>query len=374
MRAIVDTTMLLATALLIGALASCTVSSGKDNGGGDTDVDTGSDTDVGTDTSSDTDTGFEECSEMSVTANNSLTPVDVVFAVDNSGSMNDEAGWVQEHMNAFSQQIVDSGVDAHIVLISSPTNMSTNGICIDAPLGSGMCPDDTNLPNYLHVPWPVSSVDALYKIEESYEVWWEDMLREDSARHLVVVSDDNSSLPALDFIDMMAELDAPFEEFHSHAIACPMDSMTACSMDPPHACCGIAASMGTVYLELASLTEGIFADLCSQDFGPVFDELAEVIADVPIACEWIIPDPPEGEVFDPDEVNVDFIDSEDVVHTIGHVDLPEQCDDVSQAWYYNDLVEPTSIRVCPQTCFWIQSDPDATIVIKFGCQTEEALE
>jgi hypothetical protein len=377
-RATISIVLLLGVILAAGSwLATCAA---DDGGGGESDADSDTDsggdtdTDTSTDVDPDTDTGFEECSEMSISAQNSLTPVDIIIAVDNSGSMTAEAEFVQENMNDFSQQIVDSGVDAHIVLISSPNDVSTNGICVDAPLGSGSCPDDTNMPNYLHVPWPVSSVDALMQIRDSYETWWDDMLREDSVRHFVVVSDDNSWLPALEFIDDMAELDPPMEEFLSHAIASPMDVATACAMDPPHPCCYFAASMGTVYLELAALTEGIFADLCSQDFGPVFDELAEVVTDVPISCEWVIPDPPDDEVFDPEMVNVDYIDEEDVVHPIGHVNSADDCDDVSHAWYYDDPDDPETIKVCPQTCFWIQSSPDATIVIKFGCETEEALE
>jgi hypothetical protein len=357
-------------------LAGCAADDGGsgDGGAADTDADTDSDTDADTDadTGEDTGTEFEECSEVSESAQNALSPVDIVIAVDNSGSMTAEAGYVQENMNGFSQQIVESGIDVHIVLLTASSTMS-NGICVDAPLGSGTCPDDTNLPVYLHHVVQVESTDALYKIWYTYP-YWSDMLREGSIRHFVVVSDDNSADTPEWFLESVADLVPPVDELTFHAIASYIDPWPACAADPPHPCCEFSAHAGTVYQELALATGGIFADLCVQDFQPVFDELAEVVADVPIACAWDIPDPPDDEVFDKDKVNVDYIDGDDQVHPIGHVDLVAQCEDVSHAWYYDDNEEPTTVRVCPQTCAWIQADPQATIVIKFGCETEDALE
>jgi hypothetical protein len=347
-------------------------SGGDTDSDGDVDTDADSDADTDADTEDDTETEFEECSEVSESAQNALSPVDIVIAVDNSGSMTAEAGYVQENMNGFSEQIVDSGIDVHIVLLSASSSMS-NGICVDAPLGSGSCPDDTNLPSFLHHIVQIDSHDSLYKIWNTYP-YWVDMLRVGSIRHVVVVSDDNSMGTAEAFVNGMADQVPPFDEFTFHAIASYVDPWPACMVDPPHPCCEFSAAAGTVYQELAETTGGIYADLCVQDFQPVFDELAEVVADVPIACEWQIPEPPDDEVFDKDKVNVDYIDGDDQVHPIGHVDLVDQCDDVSHAWYYDDNDEPTSIRVCPQTCAWIQADLQATIVIKFGCETEDAVE
>ncbi len=53
-------------------------------------------------------------------------------------------------MNNFSTKIINSGIDVHVVMISSyPTD---DGICVDPPLGSGGCPvKDNNPPKYTHV-------------------------------------------------------------------------------------------------------------------------------------------------------------------------------------------------------------------------------
>src|SRR5688572_3447447 len=101
---------------------------------------------------------------------------DVIFVLDNSGSMTEEAIAVQNNMNAFSQLIIGQGISANVVVISSGPNSAvaacapndwvcligaialafagSNGVCIEPPLGmAGACPngDDTNLTaGYMH--------------------------------------------------------------------------------------------------------------------------------------------------------------------------------------------------------------------------------
>ncbi len=113
-------------------------------------------------------------------------------------------------------------------------------------------------------------------------------------------------------------------------------------------------------------------DLCKQEFAPIFDELASEIGKIAIACQWEIPDPPEGEELDPKKVNVDFVDGQDQTHQIGYVDSEDDCDNVEHAWYYDDPADPSKIFVCPQTCDWMHDQAKAEIVIKFGCETKAA--
>ncbi len=367
--------LLAAVLVAAGGAPACSEDSRGGSGG-----DAAADSDAGSDSDADTETETEgECAAVTEQAQNSLSPVDIVIAVDSSGSMTEEAGFVQENLNFFSQQIADSGVNAHIALISA-TSEDDNGICVDPPLGSGSCPADTSTPEYLHVPTEVGSSDSLMKIRTSYGQWG-GILRYGSFRHIVVVSDDDAMTfttpenAAQTWLNNMAALSPPPGEFTFHAIVSANDGDgELCEQDPPDPCCGLSASEGRVYEKLVEMTGGVLGNLCEQDFQPVFDELAAEIADVPIACEWEIPDPPEGEVFDKGEVNVDYIDGDGVTHEIGHVDSEEDCEDVEHGWFYDDPVDPSYIRVCPQTCEWIQSDLEATIVIKFGCTTIDAVE
>jgi Mg-chelatase subunit ChlD len=47
-----------------------------------------------------------ECAGITLAAETQRGPADIIFALDNSGSMDEEAAFVQQNMNAFSDQIV----------------------------------------------------------------------------------------------------------------------------------------------------------------------------------------------------------------------------------------------------------------------------
>ncbi len=345
------------------------------DGDGDSDADGDGDGDSDGDSDGDADgdsDGDEACAEVSEAATAELAPADIVFVVDNSGSMDEERVMVKKNMNNFSSQIVAAGVDARVVLISAPLlEENPNGICIDAPLGSGQCPNDSNLPEYRHVPETIESTDALLQTTLTYPKW-KASLRPNSVRHFVVVSDDNSFLMnAAAFTNAMAAVNPPVDEFTFHAIVTPAGMLDSC-VPPDLHCCGLAANRGTVYEKLVQQTGGILGDLCKQEFKPIFDEVAQEIGKVAIACEWDIPAPPAGEELDPQKVNVDFIDSQDQTHQIGYVDSEDMCDSVEHAWYYDDPDDPTKIYVCSQTCDWIHDQMKAEIIIKFGCETQAA--
>ena len=135
----------------------------------------------------------EDCAAVSQAADAIKQPADIVFVVDNSGSMDFEAEQIQIKMNGFSQQIIDSGVDARVVLISSYPN-DGNGICIDAPLGSGGCPGvDNNPPTFTHVDSEVDSHNAWQRVLQTHPQWGL-VTRPEASLHLVVVTDDTSNM------------------------------------------------------------------------------------------------------------------------------------------------------------------------------------
>lgn len=327
------------------------------------------------DTGSDT---MDECAAVTDHAELIPMPVDIVIAVDNSGSMRDEAQWVQDNMNGFSSQIAASGVDYHIALISASNDVA-EGICVDVPLGNGDCPNDSNPPKFLHVFETVSSVNALSVINDTYDQW-KSILRPNSMRHFLVVSDDDSTNDADTFAAWMS--DRGISKFTFHAIVASEGSEItwSCLTGGSHACCAekfphspLGSQRGKVYIELADETGGLWGDLCEQDFGPVFDELATTIGEVSIACHWDIPDPPEGETFDPSKVNIEFDDGAGNEHAVGYVQDPSLCDSVEHGWYYDDPSNPTRILVCGQTCDWLRGFENGAVEIILGCETNTAV-
>lgn len=303
-----------------------------------------------------------------------VQPADIIIAIDTSRSMDAEAEFVQSYMNEFSQQIIDSGIDVRVILIANPTGGSDSddrddrrgrrnddiGLCIDAPLGSGSCPEDTNLPTYLHVDTTVGSNDGLNVIIETFDEW-RDQLRPEASKSLVIVTDDDATDgpndSADEFIENFGTLDPQLlGEWTFSGIFCGMD-------------CDEAAAIGTVYRDLVAATNGVAGELCLQDFQPVFDRLAEEIitnAGSEIACEWEFPVPPEGKTFSSDLVEVRRTRANGDSVTLTRVAGEGECTDA--AWYYDDPVSPSKIFACEQTCEAIQGDVGGRIDVVFGCE------
>jgi hypothetical protein len=309
------------------------------------------------------------CEAVSQKAENKAEPADIIFALDNSGSMTEESVWVQENMNGFSTQIINANVDAHVIVISSyPGNK--NGVCIAGPLGSGGCPiKDTNLPGFLHVDEVVSSHDALELIVSTYPRY-KSALRAGAIKHIVVVTDDESDVAAAAFTTNLQSLDPPsFDGFKFHGIFSYTEGIN-------DQCMGFSAGEGKIYRELVTQTGGISGDLCLQDFKPVFDRLAEsVVGTSKLSCEWTIPQPPPGNTFDATKTNVTYTGGGQTPESVPHVDSVGACQTATNgwAWFYDDGAHPTKIKVCANACDTIQKDAGAKIDIYFGCPTVEAI-
>jgi hypothetical protein len=300
--------------------------------------------------------GDETCASVSTSTSFIEVPADIIFVVDNSGSMSEEAEFVQDQMNGFSAQIEQSGVDAHVVLISSYPDHG-NGICIDPPLGSGGCPDeDENLDDFRHVDVIVGSHDALLRLI-STQPDWQPSIRPDSVKHIVVVSDDESNLSVGMFDQAFTALDPSYAGYVFHAIVCQWD-------------CPESADIGQVYIDLAAQTGGVLGDLCGQEFQSVFDELAAaVIEGTPVACALALPEPPPGLELDPDAVVVEIDDGQGNVESIPRLAGPSDCEDHPSGWYYDDPDQPEQIVLCPQTCAQAQGYTLGAVNVAFACNS-----
>jgi hypothetical protein len=324
----------------------------------------------------------EECSGVSEMAENMVQPVDIIFGIDTSGSMGEEILFVQENLNAFSQQIIDSGVDVRVIMLATegsadamgecieiipgfpcvPVNFGNFGVCIGAPLGSGMCPADSNPPIYQHVPAEVGSNDVLNVFISAYPQYSQ-FLRPGSLKHFVSITDDDATDGPYNnadaFIAAVAALDpdpAMWASWSYSSIYCFTE-------------CPAAAEIGLVHQDLVAKTMGVGGDLCLQDFGPVFDKLAtEVAESVQLACEWEIPPPPDGETFDSNKTNVELV-LDGTMELLPR--LPAGTTDCAElgAWRYDDEANPTRVLACPSACTRIQSAANASVKIVFGCDT-----
>jgi hypothetical protein len=82
-----------------------------------------------------------------------------------------------------------------------------------------------------------------------------------------------------------------------------------------------------------------------------------------ISCELPIPAPPAGKKLDPDKVNVEFTADGKAAAPLPY---GTECKgDV--AWHYDDESKPTSILLCPDTCTAVKDDPKGKLDVVFGC-------
>jgi hypothetical protein len=319
---------------------------------------------------------------------------DIVFVLDNSGSMGQEVSAVQSNLNTFSSQITSSGIDVHVVVISAPPMggpgggacvdptgiacvfvpgltvgglINGNGVCVDPPLGTqGACPqgDDSNAATgFLHVKQAVDSHNALAMVEQTYPNW-QQILRPDAAKTFVVITDDESQVAAPDFttwVNGQPLFQSGIWRFSG--IFCTAGSVNC-------------ANVGTTYQTLVTQTAGVAGNLgelsdgqVDAQFKAVFDSLAKaVVKDArPVDCQWGIPAPPDGQTLDPQAVNVRYTTSVSTNTTIYGVDGADKCTDMFGGWYYDNPAAPAHVQACPQTCKILQADLSTKVEVLFGC-------
>ncbi|MGC4094076.1 MAG: hypothetical protein QM756_40435 [Polyangiaceae bacterium] len=378
--------------------------------------------------------GSEEpsCAALAETAVQRYRPIDVVFVIDNSASMDDEIAAVERSINQDFAHIMDqSGLDYRVILVSrygklgTPVGESDNPICVGPPLGGADCVDPSrgllqNGQRFFHYSANVGSHDAWCVLLGGYDQpdeyadtpranWvslapqgWSKFLRPEAFKTFVAVSDDevdcrvaNSSfsdqasvsggeVAARAFDATLLKLSP--EQFGSarqrnyvwHSIV----GMRGASLQQPvlpasapmqTATCGVGAEgPGTGYQALSRLTGGLRYPSCdSEHFDAVFNTIATgIVSGAEIACQWQIPAPPAGQSFDRERVNVRHTlgDSGRSV-SLGHVSDAAHCGS-GGGWYYDDPEAPENIVVCPSSCRSLQGDMAGRVDVLFGCATQ----
>ena len=299
------------------------------------------------------------CSAIGVQARASLAPVDVVWVVDNSDSMRNEADLIQVNLNAFANSIEETGIDVHMVMITG-----SGFVIIPPPLG-------VDAERFLPIAADVSSHAALGALVSQY-VTYQSFLRPDSSLHFVAVSDDNSNMDGDEFVTTMSgALDRPFT-FHSivsppGSTQMPIPGFVRPGCSGPH---GFAAFNGDAYWHASEATGGSRFSICTEDWSALFDTLSAAVGiPTPLPCAFDLPRPPAGLVFDPTRINVDYTPGDQTeVERVPSVGTPERCGD---GWFYESVSgRHERILLCPSTCSRLEADDRGRVDIAFGCLTE----
>lgn len=389
--------------------------------GPDTSTDTGRDTarpDIG---DRDVDLNPDAaCASATVMAEVGNAPVDIIWVVDNSTSMEPAIRNVQAGLNDFATRVAASGLDYRVIMLSlRGTSASARyPICIPRPLaGNDSCGDGDN---FFHVNIDIKSTQPVEQIlgslaqspgysegEERGSAPWRELLRDDATKTVVVVTDDNSRTcmhpvgtcaggePALTATSLedfpggpnpfnSAELGPGlltdtygdlFEGYTFNAIYGWTESP-----DPDARCMypdgTTPDSPGYTYTALVERTDGVRAQICQQASSSAWDVFFEAIATrveetARLDCSLDLPEPPAGMSLDPRKVNV-FLEADGDSSPFRKVEGTDACGPLG-GWYYDNDATPTQVILCPAACDDAQrvlsEAGAASISVQFGCDT-----
>jgi hypothetical protein len=357
------------------------------------------------------------CAAQSAEATLIKKPVDVIFVIDNSGSMTDDIIAVENNINDnFAAIIAASGVDYRVIMVAEHGSAAgAQSICVKAPLSTTTCspiPADPgqNPPIFYQYSVTISSHNSLCQVLNTYDGTtpdqdgfapggWKDWLRKDALKVFVEITDDgiscssggvtyndgdnvNTGVTVADKFDtaLLAKDPVQFGDanarnyiWHSIIGVKENDPATAPYL-PADPIIGTKCVLngttspgpGTGYQALSIKTGGLRFPICQNaSFDVVFQEIAKgVIEGAQVACEFPLPEPPDGKMLDLETVVVEYTaGGMGAPVNFKQVKTPAEC--AADSFY----IEGEIIKLCTDSCAVVQTDDKAKLAILFGCDT-----
>jgi hypothetical protein len=338
-------------------------------------------------------------------------PVDIIFLLDNSGSMDDELQAVEDNINLnFASILIDSGIDYRVILISrhrieprEESESASTSVCVTTPLSSlASCeraPAPSLTDRFYQYSTKVDSVDSFDILldtysppytdddrEEKYDnapLGWSEWLRPEAKQVFLEVTDDNEDMSMQAFLTELTSMapehfgagpETPDFVFHSIVGLAekPIPTEAYLPEEPLVAeeCTGNegdVTSVGTTYQELSRLTGGLRFPLCQFDaYDVVFQRIAEdVVQTSTIACDFAIPSDPAGANLDLENIAVSYTPGNGGTSlTFGQATSAAGCE--ANAFY----IASNGVNLCPEACAMIRSDPAADVAVLFTCESQ----
>jgi hypothetical protein len=344
--------------------------------------------------------GGEICATAAEENTVDKAPADIVFIVDNSGSMSDEIEAVEQNINVnFANVISAAEIDYQVIMLTDRGPGSFD-VCIGPPLSPTNDCDNPPVASTLfnHYDVLVQSHDSLCVALHTlvgvngggffpdqhgqYPDGWLPLLRPNAIKFFIVITDDQSDcaykgIPLVDTIttpqfpdqgkntavsfDIQLTNIAPEQfgtpvdrkyKFYSIAgVATNNPPSAPYSSDDPYvnAQCPSAVNAGPGYQWLSIGTGGYRFPVCEfGDYGPIFEQIAnDVLVTTAIPCNITLPAEPVGEEFDLEALEVSFTSSPNGPPTsITQVMSVSDCTPGALEFY----VEGNAMELCPDAC------------------------
>jgi len=344
------------------------------------------------------------CASQSIRAEpGKRRPVDVIFVIDNSGSMTEEIAAVRHNIDRdFASIIEESGVDYRVIMLSLFGDGGT-GVCIDPPLGGADCAkglESTNGSRYFHYNQEIGSYDALCQILDTLDRGqsptraprgFQEWLRPEAAKAFVAITDDSARCTYTDDqIQLVVGADGadPFEDalaFHAalrakspqlfggHYQFFSIVGLASSGSEPqplfPHQpldadACSTAPSPGLSYQALSIATDALRYPVCEgRSFDAVFQAIARsVIQTASAECTFQLPEAPKSQQLDLGSINLEVRDTEGApAQRFTQVKDGSECKD-DHSFYVHDRIE-----LCPNACRVVQRASEPVVNILYGC-------
>lgn len=352
-------------------------------------------------------TADSACAAQNAEATLVKKPVDILFVIDNSGSMSNENAAVQNNINQnFASIIGASGIDYRVIMLTSYS--SGYSVKVAPPLGGGTGGNvpHNNPPIFYHYNTTIGSHNAWCRLFDTYETadphgfgnGWKDWVRTEAAKVIVVITDDGVSCTSArtgnNYNDGNNEANGIVsgDKFDTDLLALdPAQFGTAASRNYTlHGILGVVAGSdaskahfpadpittgecptgvdpGTGYQHVAKLTGGLRFPVCEgAGFDAVFQKIAEgVIQGAKVACEVQIPTDSEGKEIDLATIVVGY--------TPGAGGAEQKLNQVANAaacTANSFYIEGGLLKLCPDACTTIQNDDAAKLSILYGCKVD----
>ncbi len=359
------------------------------------------------------------CVDIEVVAEQTVLPADIIFMIDNSGSMGQEIASVEQNINVnFAQIIANSGIDYQVIMVTNHGSASTH-VCIGPPLSnSANCngaPGDV-AGQFHHYDVDVQSwdslciaLDTLYGPNNGgapdqhslHPEGWSKWLRQQAIKVFVEITDDDinctwngtnlndngspqsptgpAAMAAINFDSLLLQ-QAPAQfgttaarnyQFYSivgiQEKANPLDPYqpgepvagSTLSDD-----CSTASGPGWGYQWLSKGTGGLRFPVCQfSSYDAVFQAIAAgVVSGASVPCEFDISG--NQEPIDPNSLIVEYTPGGmGPLETFAQVMGSAACGVNDQGFY----LEGDLVKLCPSTCDKVTADQDAGLKVVAQC-------
>ena len=366
--------------------------------------------------SSGTSGGGKECAAQEAAASLTKRPVDIIFVIDNSGSMSGEIAEVEKQINLnFATLIEASKIDYRVIMLAKHGNFAQQSICVAAPLSGTSCKpipaEPVESAKFFQHSKFISSFNALCRVVDSFSkaddfnkhpTGYGALLRANAAKVIVAITDDRVSTGQQEGCnkpyddqnnvsggnvvstfetDLLALPGAPFGTpgkpnytFHSIIGVAPFDNADLTKAHPPTApivtgkCSPGSENPGTGYQALSVKSGGLRYPSCGLNYTTIFKEIAKgVIEGAKVACEFPVPAAPAGQTLDLATVVPHYTPGAGGAGK-DFTQVPNLAACAPDKFY----IENNTIKLCPTTCTDVQADPKAAIKVLFGCAVKAA--